>query len=186
MAWQSRQLHSTILYSSFSVWLLPRQFQLCLICAAFVLLLSHFVASHLCEMTAWDCYRCTVNMLTLYTPWLAQPKANERCCRKDSRIGPSLPHADYVFLKQALKAMAQPGEPIKYLGRIGVPLLHLSWMPWVRTKIASVADNGSLNPKCMGASTVGPCAWTLSRKEATKICEGNDPFYGHLYRHVCV
>ena len=30
------------------------------------------------------------------------------------------------FLKQALKAMAQPGEPFKYLGRIGLPLLQLS------------------------------------------------------------
>ncbi len=44
---------------------------------------------------------------------------------KSSRDVPSLPHAEYVFFKQALKAMAQPGEPFQYLGRIGVPLLHL-------------------------------------------------------------
>ncbi len=35
--------------------------------------------------------------------------------RLQSQLGPSLPHADYIFLKQALKAMAQPGEPFIYL-----------------------------------------------------------------------
>ena len=46
--------------------------------------------------------------------------------RLQSQLGPSPPHADYFVLKQALKAMAQPGEPFKYLGRIGLPLLQLS------------------------------------------------------------
>jgi len=37
---------------------------------------------------------------------------------KSSRIVPSLPHADYVFFNQALKAMAQPGEPSNTLAEL--------------------------------------------------------------------
>ena len=49
---------------SVSVWLLPCLFQLCLMCAAFVLLLSHFVASQPCTLTTKDCYKYTFNTLT--------------------------------------------------------------------------------------------------------------------------
>ena len=107
------------------VWLLPCLFQLCLMCAAFVLPLSHFVASQPCTLTITDCYKHTFNIHhRLTAPSLAQRQKLQK--RLQSQLGPSLPHADYVFLKQALEAMAQRGEPFKFLGRIGLPLLQLS------------------------------------------------------------
>ena len=100
------------------------------------------------------------------------------------------------FLKQALKAMAQPGEPFIYLGKIGLPLLQLSsnafsqnaycfccrqWLTesqLVASAVGSGQENSIKHPH--------PLAWILSRKEAPKTYEGNDTLYGDLYGHVCV
>ena len=49
--------------------------------------------------------------------WHSQ-KPMKDVAEKSSRIVPSLPHADYVFCKQALKAMAQPGEPSNTLAEL--------------------------------------------------------------------
>ncbi len=57
--------------------------------------------------------------------WHSQDSLKDVAESLQNQLGSSRSHADYICLKQALKALAQPGEPFTYLGRTGLPLLQL-------------------------------------------------------------
>ena len=126
VARQSRKLHSVILYSSMgqlqkAALSTPAVSNVCCFCLA---------AISLCSIPAM--YADNNGLLQIHIQhldWHSQTPMTEVQQRLRSQLGPSLPHAHYVFLNAALKPRAQPGEPFKYLGRIGLPLLQLSRAP---------------------------------------------------------